>query len=275
MGRGGAASRSSGRSCVTQLLDGRGGAGARDPWRARAPRRRHQAGQGHAREHVELERRQEGGGVSSSGRATVSAVRNPASFGRHYVLPDRVVPAAVLAAPAPSDDEAMKALLLQAARSHGVGSARCLADYHRLNIVTARRLLAELADDGALRRGGGAAAGDSRPSCTRTPCSPAGCVRPPCSHRSTRSSGSGPGSRRCSASATASRSTCPPRSGCTATTSCPSSTTASSSPGSTSRPIARPGSSACRAPTPSPPSTTTSPCRHSSSASESWRRSWA
>lgn len=81
----------------------------------------------------------------------VSAVRNPASFGRHYVLPDRVIPPAILTAPAPSDDDAMKSLLLLAARSHGVGSARCLADYHRLNIVTARRLLGELVVDGALR----------------------------------------------------------------------------------------------------------------------------
>jgi uncharacterized protein YcaQ len=45
----------------------------------------------------------------------------------------------------------MKALLLRAARSHGVGTARCLADYHRLNIPTARRLLGELVDDGLLR----------------------------------------------------------------------------------------------------------------------------
>ncbi|MET0727065.1 MAG: crosslink repair DNA glycosylase YcaQ family protein [Acidimicrobiales bacterium] len=81
----------------------------------------------------------------------VSAVRNPASFGRHYVLPERVLPSAVRRAPTPTDDEAMKALLLRAARSHGVGSARCLADYHRLNIVTARRLLRELLHDGALR----------------------------------------------------------------------------------------------------------------------------
>lgn len=82
----------------------------------------------------------------------VSAVRNPASFSRHYVLPDRVLPASVLASPTPADDDAQKALLLRAARSHGVGSARCLADYHRLNIVTARRLIAELAADGALRQ---------------------------------------------------------------------------------------------------------------------------
>lgn len=82
----------------------------------------------------------------------VSAVRNPATFGRHYVLPDRVLPAEVLSVTIPSDDDAMKALLLRAARSHGIGTARCLADYHRLNIVTARRLVAELAADGALRQ---------------------------------------------------------------------------------------------------------------------------
>src|SRR3546814_20691361 len=64
---------------------------------------------------------------------------------------ERVVPAEWLAEPTPSSDDAMKSLLLRAARSHGVGTARCLADYHRLNIVPSRRLLAELADDGALR----------------------------------------------------------------------------------------------------------------------------
>jgi uncharacterized protein YcaQ len=82
----------------------------------------------------------------------VSAVRNPASFGRHYVMPERVLPARVLDAPTPPEDDAHKALLLRAARSHGVGSARCLADYFRLNIVRARRLLDELVADGALRR---------------------------------------------------------------------------------------------------------------------------
>jgi uncharacterized protein YcaQ len=84
-------------------------------------------------------------------RGEVSAVRNPATFGRHYVSPEHVVPADVLATPTPADEDAMKQLLLRAARSHGVGTARCLGDYHRLNIVTTRRLLAELAGDGALR----------------------------------------------------------------------------------------------------------------------------
>ncbi|MGV3758264.1 MAG: winged helix-turn-helix domain-containing protein, partial [Actinomycetota bacterium] len=85
-------------------------------------------------------------------QGAVSAVRNPQSFGRHYVLPERVLPPAVLAAPTPAEDDARKALLLQAARSHGVGTARCLADYHRINIRVARRLLDELTEDGALRR---------------------------------------------------------------------------------------------------------------------------
>jgi uncharacterized protein YcaQ len=85
-------------------------------------------------------------------RGDVSAIRNPASFGRHYVTPEAVIPAEVLAAPTPARDDAMKGLLLLAARSHGVGTARCLADYHRLNIVTSRRLLAELVADGSLRQ---------------------------------------------------------------------------------------------------------------------------
>ena len=81
----------------------------------------------------------------------VTALRNPQSFERRYVLPERVLPAEVLAAPTPSADDARKALLLRAARSHGVGTARCLGDYHRLNLVDTKRLLAELVADGALR----------------------------------------------------------------------------------------------------------------------------
>ena len=85
-------------------------------------------------------------------KGDVSAVRNPATFGRHYVPPQHVIPRAVLAAPQPSDDDAKKHLLLRAARSHGIGTARCLADYHRLNIVRARPLLADLVAEGELRQ---------------------------------------------------------------------------------------------------------------------------
>jgi uncharacterized protein len=84
-------------------------------------------------------------------KGRVSAIRNPQTFERSYVHPDVVLPPAVLAAPTPSDDEAMKALLVRAARSHGVGTAKDLADYYRLPIVPARRLVAELVADRALR----------------------------------------------------------------------------------------------------------------------------
>ncbi len=85
-------------------------------------------------------------------RGLLCAVRDPRTFTRHYAAPDRVVPASVLAAPTPSDDDALRQLLLLAARSHGVGTAKDLADYHRLPIVAARRLVAELAAEGALRQ---------------------------------------------------------------------------------------------------------------------------
>ena len=84
-------------------------------------------------------------------KGRVAAIRNPQTFERSYVRPDHVLPARVLSEPTPSDDHAMKALLLRAAGSHGVGTAKDLADYYRLPIVPARRLVAELAADGALR----------------------------------------------------------------------------------------------------------------------------
>jgi uncharacterized protein YcaQ len=85
-------------------------------------------------------------------KGDVSAVRNPQTFERRYVAPANVLPAEVLAAPTPAADDAMKELLLLAARSHGIGTAKDLADYHRLPIVAARRLVAELGADGALRQ---------------------------------------------------------------------------------------------------------------------------
>jgi uncharacterized protein len=85
-------------------------------------------------------------------RGEVAALRNPVTFERLYVLPERVVPAAVLAAPTPDEDAAHRALLLRAARHHGVGTARDLADYHRLNVLRSRPLLDALVADGELRR---------------------------------------------------------------------------------------------------------------------------
>jgi len=85
----------------------------------------------------------------SKGR--IAAYRN-ASFGRLYDLPERVIPAEHLEAPAPERTDAYRELLLLAARHHGVGTATDIGDYYRLHLPTARPLLEELADSGALQR---------------------------------------------------------------------------------------------------------------------------
>ncbi|HEV3226202.1 MAG TPA: crosslink repair DNA glycosylase YcaQ family protein [Acidimicrobiales bacterium] len=78
-----------------------------------------------------------------------SAGRGP-NFERRYDLPERVIPADVLRAPTPPVADAQRALLLRAARHHGVGTARDLADYFRIKVPVARPLLRELVDEGAL-----------------------------------------------------------------------------------------------------------------------------
>lgn len=54
-----------------------------------------------------------------------------------YDLPERVLPAAVLDAPTPTPQEAVTELVRRAARSHGVASVACLADYYRLRLQPA------------------------------------------------------------------------------------------------------------------------------------------
>jgi uncharacterized protein YcaQ len=54
-----------------------------------------------------------------------------------YDLPERVLPAAVLDAPTPTAQEAVTELVRRAARSHGVASLACLADYYRLRLQPA------------------------------------------------------------------------------------------------------------------------------------------
>ena len=71
-------------------------------------------------------------------------------FERVYDLPERVLPAAVLARATPGKAEAQRELLRVSARAHGIGSLRDLADYFRLSPRQVRPLLAELAEDGTL-----------------------------------------------------------------------------------------------------------------------------
>jgi uncharacterized protein YcaQ len=61
------------------------------------------------------------------------AARTP-SFEPVYDVPERVLPAAVLAAPTPTTSEALRELVRRAARSHGVATLRCLTDYYRLQL---------------------------------------------------------------------------------------------------------------------------------------------
>jgi uncharacterized protein len=79
----------------------------------------------------------------------ITAVRRN-GFSRAYMLPERWLPADVLATPTPAEADARRVLLLVAARAHGVGTARDLADYYRLNVPAATKLLAGMAADGAL-----------------------------------------------------------------------------------------------------------------------------
>jgi uncharacterized protein YcaQ len=73
-----------------------------------------------------------------------------------YDLPERVLPDSVLALPTPTPAEAHKELVRRAAVSHGVATARCLADYYRLRQVpapgrpSAQGAIDELVEDGEL-----------------------------------------------------------------------------------------------------------------------------
>jgi len=81
------------------------------------------------------------------GRVMVHKRRN---FTRVYELTERVIPVHILNGGEHNELEAQRALLLFAARAHGVGTARDLADYYRLPVPRARELLAELAMEGTL-----------------------------------------------------------------------------------------------------------------------------
>lgn len=77
---------------------------------------------------------------------------NRQAFTRYYDLTERVIPAAHYNTPSASEDDARRELLLLAARSLGVATARDLADYYRLPLQPSRQTLRELAGSGALER---------------------------------------------------------------------------------------------------------------------------
>ena len=80
----------------------------------------------------------------------VTTATRKASFERVYDLPERVIPAKVLATPTPDPADAKRALVDRAARALGVATATDLRDYFRLDPASSSAAIAELVDDGLL-----------------------------------------------------------------------------------------------------------------------------
>ncbi len=79
----------------------------------------------------------------------ISALRT-GNFVRLYDAPERMIPSEVLESEPVPKDEAYRTLLTDAVRHHGIGTAKDVIDYFRLNVPTARPVLAELADAGVI-----------------------------------------------------------------------------------------------------------------------------
>jgi uncharacterized protein YcaQ len=72
-------------------------------------------------------------------------------FERVYALPEHVLSPELLNAEVPIDD-AQRELVRRALRSHGIGTAKDIADYYRLYVATTARLLDELVEAGEAER---------------------------------------------------------------------------------------------------------------------------
>ncbi|MGV9005787.1 MAG: winged helix-turn-helix domain-containing protein [Brevundimonas sp.] len=82
-----------------------------------------------------------------AGRITTATRRG---FERVYDLTERVLPAAVLDRPTPTEAQAQRALVRASARAMGVATAADLRDYFRLPLADARARIAELVEAGEL-----------------------------------------------------------------------------------------------------------------------------
>lgn len=82
----------------------------------------------------------------------ITAQRRASDFARVYCTWESALPAEVLSRPVPNENDARSELLVRAARSLGVGTAKDLFDYHRQRARDAAPLLARLVEDGRLVR---------------------------------------------------------------------------------------------------------------------------
>jgi hypothetical protein len=80
----------------------------------------------------------------------VTAADRTTSFARRYDLPERVLPRAVLEAPTPAFEDAMRTLVELSARALGVATEGDLRDYFRLPVAGFKRAVTELAEQGVL-----------------------------------------------------------------------------------------------------------------------------
>jgi len=83
-----------------------------------------------------------------SGQVTSARRRG---FERLYDLPERVLPAAVIATPTPTEADAQRALIERAGRALGVATELDLRDYFRLKPAMARPAIAALVESGVLQ----------------------------------------------------------------------------------------------------------------------------
>lgn len=80
----------------------------------------------------------------------LTALTRRASFERVYDVPERVIPAAVLALPTPAEADAKRALLAHTGRALGIATESDLRDYFRLDTASTAAAVSELAEDGVL-----------------------------------------------------------------------------------------------------------------------------
>ncbi len=80
----------------------------------------------------------------------VTAAGRNGAFERLYDIPERVIPAAILAQPVPTPAQAHIELIRRAAISHGVATEFCLRDYYRMAPEESKPAVASLVEAGEL-----------------------------------------------------------------------------------------------------------------------------